>query len=231
MVKSLEAALWAFCGANDFEEDVLRAVNLGDDADTAGAVCGQLAGAFWGESGIPAPLRSGVARMDMLENALAGLLDARSWWVDEPFVKASSNPSNGDLAELRSQGFNVIISFLNENKQPPRYDNKPAAAAGWITHSIPIAEGGVPSVDQVSEFIACTKALLVGTKILMHCESGLGRTALMAATYWIAKRLPASEAITRVRQSASDEGWLTSERERLLNEYAQVREGAGVRLG
>ena len=54
MVRSLEAALWAFHDAADFREAVLRAVNLGDDADTTGAVCGQLAGAYWGEPGIPA---------------------------------------------------------------------------------------------------------------------------------------------------------------------------------
>lgn len=71
VVKSLEAALWAFHDAATFEEAVLKAVNLGDDADTTGAICGQLAGAFWGESQIPEPLRSGLARMDMLENALA----------------------------------------------------------------------------------------------------------------------------------------------------------------
>jgi ADP-ribosyl-[dinitrogen reductase] hydrolase len=53
VVKSLEAALWAFHDAKDFREAALRAVNLGDDADTTGAVCGQLAGAYWGESGIP----------------------------------------------------------------------------------------------------------------------------------------------------------------------------------
>jgi ADP-ribosyl-[dinitrogen reductase] hydrolase len=53
VVKSLEAALWAFHDAADFRQAVLRAVNLGDDADTTGAVCGQLAGAYWGESGIP----------------------------------------------------------------------------------------------------------------------------------------------------------------------------------
>lgn len=35
--------------AETFDEAVLKAVNLGDDADTTGAVCGQLAGAFWGE--------------------------------------------------------------------------------------------------------------------------------------------------------------------------------------
>ena len=46
VVKSLEAALWAFHDAADFREAVLRAVNLGDDADTTGAVCGQFAGAY-----------------------------------------------------------------------------------------------------------------------------------------------------------------------------------------
>jgi ADP-ribosylglycohydrolase len=74
VVKSLEAALWAFHDAGSFEEAVLRAVNLGDDADTTGAICGQLAGAFWGESQIPDVLRSGLARMDMIEEALAGIL-------------------------------------------------------------------------------------------------------------------------------------------------------------
>jgi ADP-ribosylglycohydrolase len=74
VVRSLEAALWAFHAADAFEEAVLRAVNLGDDADTTGAICGQLAGAFWGESNIPESLRSGLARMDMLEDALAGVL-------------------------------------------------------------------------------------------------------------------------------------------------------------
>ena len=73
VVRSLEAALWAFHDAKDFEEAVLRAVNLGDDADTTGAVCGQLAGAYWGESGIKEEWRSGLARIDMIENALKGL--------------------------------------------------------------------------------------------------------------------------------------------------------------
>jgi ADP-ribosyl-[dinitrogen reductase] hydrolase len=73
VVKSLEAALWAFHDAEDFHQAVLRAVNLGDDADTTGAVCGQLAGAYWGETGIPAGWREGLARRDMIEQALSGL--------------------------------------------------------------------------------------------------------------------------------------------------------------
>jgi ADP-ribosyl-[dinitrogen reductase] hydrolase len=48
------------------------AVNLG--ADTTGAVCGQLAGAYWGESGTPAEWREGLAQPDMIEKALEGLV-------------------------------------------------------------------------------------------------------------------------------------------------------------
>ncbi len=47
---------------------------IGDDADTTGAVCGQLAGACWGEPGIPVEWRKELARGDMIEGALSGLL-------------------------------------------------------------------------------------------------------------------------------------------------------------
>ncbi len=73
VVKTLEAALWAFHDAKDFREAVLRAVNLGDDADTTGAVCGQLAGAYWGEAGIPREWLEGLAERGMIERALTGL--------------------------------------------------------------------------------------------------------------------------------------------------------------
>ncbi len=52
-VESLEAALWCFFKTSSFEEAVLRAVNLGDDADTTGAIVGQLAGAYYGVEDIP----------------------------------------------------------------------------------------------------------------------------------------------------------------------------------
>jgi ADP-ribosylglycohydrolase len=53
VVRSLEAALWCFLHTETFEAAILKAANLGDDADTTAAVCGQIAGAFYGESGIP----------------------------------------------------------------------------------------------------------------------------------------------------------------------------------
>lgn len=53
VVESLEAALWCFSTTESFESAILQAANLGDDADTTAAICGQVAGAFYGESGIP----------------------------------------------------------------------------------------------------------------------------------------------------------------------------------
>lgn len=50
---SLEAALWCFLRTDCFERAILMAANLGDDADTTAAICGQVAGAYYGESGIP----------------------------------------------------------------------------------------------------------------------------------------------------------------------------------
>src|SRR5690606_4289218 len=59
VVKSLEAAPWAFHRTSDFRSGCLAAVNPGDNADTRGAVYGQLAGAFYGASGIPVECSTG----------------------------------------------------------------------------------------------------------------------------------------------------------------------------
>jgi ADP-ribosyl-[dinitrogen reductase] hydrolase len=53
VVESLESALWCFYSTETFKEAVLKAVNLGQDADTIAAICGQLAGAYYGTDGIP----------------------------------------------------------------------------------------------------------------------------------------------------------------------------------
>ena len=46
-------ALWAFNATHNFRDALVAAVNLGGDADTIGAVCGQIAGAYYGYSAIP----------------------------------------------------------------------------------------------------------------------------------------------------------------------------------
>ncbi|WOB25308.1 MULTISPECIES: ADP-ribosylglycohydrolase family protein [Xanthomonas] len=75
VVDSLSAALWCFASTGTFADAVLRAANLGDDADTTAAICGQLAGGFYGVDGIPAAWRERVQDADEIL-ALADRLHA-----------------------------------------------------------------------------------------------------------------------------------------------------------
>lgn len=73
VVDSLEAALWAFHKGSNFREGCLLAVNLGDDADTTGAVFGQLAGACYGASGIPSEWLKQLAWREEIAGIALGL--------------------------------------------------------------------------------------------------------------------------------------------------------------
>jgi ADP-ribosyl-[dinitrogen reductase] hydrolase len=64
VARSLEAALWAFYHGNAFRDGALRAVNLGNDADTTGAIYGQIAGAYYGASGIPEKWINRLAKLE-----------------------------------------------------------------------------------------------------------------------------------------------------------------------
>jgi ADP-ribosyl-[dinitrogen reductase] hydrolase len=66
VVRGMEAALWAFHHSTSFINGVLMAANLGDDADTTGAIFGQLAGAYYGEDAIPTEWRSQLAMLDVI---------------------------------------------------------------------------------------------------------------------------------------------------------------------
>src|ERR1700710_793176 len=84
VVQSLEAALWAFDRSSSFREGALLAVNLGDDADTTGAVYGQLAGAFHGEDAIPPRWREQLAMGDFIGSMAERLAAANPDRSDRP---------------------------------------------------------------------------------------------------------------------------------------------------
>jgi len=77
VVESLEAAIWCFLQTGSFRDAILKAANLGRDADTTAAICGQLAGAFYGESGIPKEWRERLVMADEIR-ALADKLHAHT---------------------------------------------------------------------------------------------------------------------------------------------------------
>ena len=66
VVHTLEASLWCLLTSSSFSECVLKAVNLGNDTDTTGAVAGGLAGLYWGEESIPREWLRELAREEMI---------------------------------------------------------------------------------------------------------------------------------------------------------------------
>lgn len=77
VVDTLEAALWAVTQSQTFEDALVLAVNLGGDADTVGAVTGQIAGALYGASAIPERWLEPLAWRERLGETAEALLTAR----------------------------------------------------------------------------------------------------------------------------------------------------------
>lgn len=72
-VHALEAAIWAVAGADSFRSAVLRAANLGDDADTTAAIVGQLAGTRWGATAIPSEWRQKLVHSERIASLARNL--------------------------------------------------------------------------------------------------------------------------------------------------------------
>ena len=75
VVDSLEAVLWAFHHTQGFAEGALKVVNLGHDADTTGAIYGQIAGAHYGAESIPSHWRQRLAMGDEIASLADRLHD------------------------------------------------------------------------------------------------------------------------------------------------------------
>lgn len=69
--------MWAFYHSSSFEEGALLAVNLAEDADTTGAVFGQLAGAYYGKAGIPSRWFDKLYDADEIQDLATRLYRAR----------------------------------------------------------------------------------------------------------------------------------------------------------
>lgn len=76
VLHTLEASMWCLLTTNTYSEAVLKAVNLGLDTDTTGAVTGGLAGILYGFDGIPEDWVAHLARRDDIED-LAVRLEAQ----------------------------------------------------------------------------------------------------------------------------------------------------------
>jgi atypical dual specificity phosphatase len=144
-----------------------------------------------------------------------------TWWIDEPRLLGSCNPTTEDLATLRADGFGIIVSLLEEDLQPPAYDLARVEAMGYARHNIPVGDFHPPGVEQLLEFLDLMRQLGEDAKVVVHCQAGIGRTGTFAAAYWIAKGLTVDEALSRVRE-ARPFAVETPEQRAVLDQFART---------
>ena len=72
VVEALEAAVWSLANTDSFADALLKAVNLGDDTDTVGAIAGGLAGLYYGYEAIPEAWLAALQRRDWIEALCEG---------------------------------------------------------------------------------------------------------------------------------------------------------------
>lgn len=75
VLHTLEASIWCLLTTDNYKEAVLKAVNLGSDTDTTGAVTGGLAGLLYGFENIPKKWIQKIARYDDINNLAERLAD------------------------------------------------------------------------------------------------------------------------------------------------------------
>ncbi len=111
-VDALEAALWAFHSSTDFRAGALLAVNLGDDADTTGAIYGQIAGAFYGESAIPEEWRTKLALSTAIDSYAETLFQLSLRLLPELSDERKKNAQ--DLVKSALDEFGSPVAALDE---------------------------------------------------------------------------------------------------------------------
>lgn len=148
-----------------------------------------------------------------------------TWWIDKPSLLGSRNPTSADLQELRAKGFGVLVSLLREDEQAPRYDVGRVSAMGFVRHNIPVKDFQAPSIEQLEAFVELLAELPSGSKVVVHCEGGTGRTGTFAVAYWVAKGMKVPDAIARVRK-ARPHAVETAGQEAAVKSFARRREGS-----
>jgi ADP-ribosyl-[dinitrogen reductase] hydrolase len=71
---ALASAIWAFATTDNFRDAVLKAANVGGNSDVVAAICGQIAGAFYGVGAVPGAWRNSLMHKDVIENFADRLL-------------------------------------------------------------------------------------------------------------------------------------------------------------
>jgi predicted protein tyrosine phosphatase len=151
------------------------------------------------------------------------------WWIAEPRLLGSSNPTSREVEALAGEGFSLVVSLLDEAEQAPKYDLALVESLSLERHNIPVRDFQPPTSDQLTQFLQ----LVDGAnpkRVVVHCLGGSGRTGTFAAAYWIAQGMTAREAVLHVRK-AKPTAIETREQLVVLSEFEQDLRGGRLQGG
>jgi atypical dual specificity phosphatase len=137
-------------------------------------------------------------------------------WIDPPHLAALARPDAADLAWLRENGVQVLIS-LTESPLPRNWVND----AGLMAVHIPVTDFTAPTERQLRLAVdTIDRAKRSGMGVAVHCGAGKGRTGTVLAAYLVSAGMNAREAIRKVRElrPGSVE---TAEQERAVIEWGE----------
>jgi ADP-ribosyl-[dinitrogen reductase] hydrolase len=237
VVHCLEAALWCLVSTGDFRSCVLAAVNLGEDADTTGAVAGALAGFAYGRSSIPEEWATKIARASEIESLAASLAafafpqpaPEGSYWVLPGKLLAGAYPGRPrgsgapvTLPALNGRGIDAFLDLSDEGENVGVPGYSAALGAGVEHRRAPMADMSADP-EAVKKALGELDALLeAGRNVYVHCVGGEGRTGAVIGAYLAEKGLAApGEALgllssIRAREGLSPESSPQTEEQRRL---------------
>ena len=223
-VDALEAAIWAVAGADDFRTAILRAANLGDDADTTAAIAGQLAGARWGMAGIPARWLDQLTLRDRITSLADRLAkpDPDTWqfdglvhafWVEPGQLLAGEYPSHPrteraheKLDVLVDAGIRTFVDLTTPADPLAPYEDTLATIADHRALELKRISMPIPDLSTIEDrgydaiLDTIRTELTLGRPVYVHCWGGVGRTGTVIGCWLADTGLDADAVSDRLAQ-------------------------------
>ncbi|MFQ5838785.1 MAG: hypothetical protein ACE5HJ_08415 [Thermoplasmata archaeon] len=121
------------------------------------------------------------------------------YWIERERLAGGSCPTPDELRRMKREGFDAIISLLDDMEQCAYSPEEAGSLLRW--YNVPLRDHATPALGQLVEFYDILWALPRSYRVFFHCFAGIGRTGTVAASYLVLKGQEVDEAFNQV------DGW------------------------